>query len=110
MTVLGIAGCCALLLTGFGLRDSIHDIVDLQFGQIYRYNLTAAFLSGGDIDKAADILENGELITGYVRTLSGSGKVEKNGVRQSVTVTVTRDCAALTEQITLRNRKTGKAI
>lgn len=110
MTVLGIAGCCALLLTGFGLRDSIHDIVDLQFGQIYRYNLTAAFLSGGDIDKAADILENGELITGYVRTLSGSGKVEKNGVRQSVTVTVPRDCAALTEQITLRNRKTGKAI
>ena len=40
MTVVGVAGCSALLLTGFGLRDSINDIVDKQYGEIYRYQLT----------------------------------------------------------------------
>lgn len=38
MTVLGIAGCCALLLAGFGLNDSISDIVPRQFGAIYHYD------------------------------------------------------------------------
>lgn len=40
MTVIGIMGCTALLLTGFGLRNSISDIIGLQFGQIWKYNLT----------------------------------------------------------------------
>ena len=39
MTVIGIAGCTALLLTGFGLRDSISDIINKQFGEIFTYDL-----------------------------------------------------------------------
>ena len=31
MTVVGIAGCTALLLTGFGLHDAIWDIIDKHF-------------------------------------------------------------------------------
>ncbi len=38
MTVVGIAGCTALSLTGFGLKDSITDIVNLQYDDIYRYS------------------------------------------------------------------------
>lgn len=34
MTLIGIAGCTALLLTGFGLHDSISDIMDKQFDEI----------------------------------------------------------------------------
>ena len=39
MATIGIAGCTALLLTGLGLRDSINDIIDLQFGQIFNYSM-----------------------------------------------------------------------
>ncbi len=38
MTVLGIAGCTALLLTGFGLKDGIGSIVPLQYGKIIKYD------------------------------------------------------------------------
>lgn len=38
MTVIGIAGCSALLVAGFGLNDSISDIVLRQFDVIYHYN------------------------------------------------------------------------
>lgn len=38
MTVLGIAGCTALTLTGFGLRDSIVGIVKRQFSIIQTYD------------------------------------------------------------------------
>ena len=50
MTVIGVAGCSALLLTGFGLRDSINDIVEKQFGEIYRYQLTVLLREAGVID------------------------------------------------------------
>ncbi|MBC2011278.1 FtsX-like permease family protein [Listeria marthii] len=38
MTVLGVAGCTALILTGFGLRNSISDIAKMQYGQIMKYD------------------------------------------------------------------------
>lgn len=38
MTVIGIAGCTGLMITGFGLKDSIMDVVDLQFEQISPYS------------------------------------------------------------------------
>ncbi|MCH5204135.1 MAG: FtsX-like permease family protein [Oscillospiraceae bacterium] len=51
MTVVGIAGCTALSLTGFGLKDSISDIVDLQYKNIFKYSGYLAY------DEDADSLE-----------------------------------------------------
>lgn len=42
MTIFGIGGCMALLLVGFGLRDSIMEIVDSQYKKIWTYD---AYLS-----------------------------------------------------------------
>lgn len=42
MTVIGIAGCTALMLTGFGVKDSISGIVPAQFNKIYLYDLQIA--------------------------------------------------------------------
>jgi len=56
MTVIGIGGCTALLVTGFGLRDSISDIIGLQYGAINQYNMTVTFRDGaksGDLDNIA---------------------------------------------------------
>lgn len=43
MTVIGIAGCTALILTGFGLKDSIAGLVDKQYGEIMKYDLQIIF-------------------------------------------------------------------
>ncbi|MFD2729078.1 ABC transporter permease [Enterococcus camelliae] len=37
LTIIGIASCTAMILTGFGLKDSIGDIVPLQFQKIWNY-------------------------------------------------------------------------
>ena len=39
MMVLGISGCTALLVTGFGIKDSIADVAGMQFGEIQIYDL-----------------------------------------------------------------------
>ena len=46
MMLVGIGGCTALLLTGFGLRDSIVDIVDYQFEDVTVYDMSVYFSEG----------------------------------------------------------------
>ena len=48
MTVIGVAGCTALLVTGFGISDSLNSIVTKQFGEIYRYDLLTAVTDAQD--------------------------------------------------------------
>lgn len=38
MTIVGVAGCTALLLVGFGLRDSMNGVAEKQYGKIFRYD------------------------------------------------------------------------
>ncbi|SCJ25619.1 outer membrane-specific lipoprotein transporter subunit LolE [uncultured Clostridium sp.] len=60
MTVLGIAGCMALLLTGFGLRDSIMSIVPRQFEGISHYQLMVSVdpdAAAGDLKAVAAALK-----------------------------------------------------
>ncbi len=71
MMVLGISGCTALLLTGFGIQDSIQNVVNYQYDEItvYDYAVTfsaaqsaddyTAFLDacGDSIDKAVPLYE-----------------------------------------------------
>lgn len=46
MMLLGIGGCTALLLTGFGLRDTIVHVADNQFEEVVRYDMEVSFRDG----------------------------------------------------------------
>jgi putative ABC transport system permease protein len=53
MMLIGIGGCTALLLTGFGIRDSICDIVDFQFKDVTLYDMEIRFEEALDEDDQA---------------------------------------------------------
>ena len=54
MMVLGIGGCTALLLTGYGIRDSIQDVVGYQYQDVSYYDATLNFIDPMDeADRAA---------------------------------------------------------
>ena len=57
MTVIGISGCSALLVAGFGLNDSISDIVPRQFKEVYHYDATLRTDPTVDLDKANNIAQ-----------------------------------------------------
>ncbi len=46
MMLVGIGGCTALLVTGFGIRDSIVDIVSYQFQEVTLYDMEVRFGEG----------------------------------------------------------------
>ncbi len=55
MTIIGIAGCTALLLTGFGLQDSINDIIDKHYGELIDYNMIVVCEEDADEGEVEDV-------------------------------------------------------
>lgn len=53
MTIIGVGGGVALLLAGFGLADSIGDIGERQFNQVYNYDALVQV----DTDESAEHIE-----------------------------------------------------
>ncbi len=52
MMVMGISGCTALLVTGFGIKDSIANVATQQFEEIQIYDIAATF--SDPIDEAVE--------------------------------------------------------
>ena len=62
MMILGISGCTALLVTGFGIKDSIADIATKQFLEIQIFDLSVNFqdpVSGSRTEELDDLLTQG---------------------------------------------------
>ena len=57
MTIIGIAGCTALLATGFGLRDSIFDVLTWQFDDLMPYNATISIDAGLNPSDRSDMMQ-----------------------------------------------------
>ena len=49
MTICGVAGCSMLVTTGFGLKDSIEQLIPMQYGTVMHYDLLA--VTSNDVDE-----------------------------------------------------------
>ena len=116
MTLVGIAGCTALLLVAFGLRDSISDIIDNQWPAISHYDYIVGMTSDVSEEEADQI--NAELnqvgatnihrITRENVLLESS--TQKAGSLTRTTIMTSDSLQDLTGLATLRNRLSGQAI
>lgn len=70
MTVFGVAGGTALLLTGYGLSDSISDIGDIQFGEINLYQAIVSENTDASDEQIDEYNETLEGIDGFETDLS----------------------------------------
>lgn len=85
MTVIGVLGCTALLVTGFGLRDSIKDIGELQFEELFNYQLKIQLeedYSDNVFGKIAEI----EDISGTLDIFSDEGYLKFNNKIEDITL------------------------
>lgn len=108
MTVLGIGGCTALMLAGFGLRYAISVIVDLQFGDIFKYDAICTFSAedNGEYDSLyADISENTD-ISEFLFAMQKSVTVTANGKSREAFAIVPEFPDNIGQFITMRDRET----
>ena len=61
VTVAAVAGCCALIVTGFTLRNSVDGCVDQQYSQIVRFDAKIGYRTQEAGQKIEDILREDDL-------------------------------------------------
>ena len=76
MTLVGVAGCTALIITGFGLKYSVSSIVDRQFGGVFTYSAIAALNT--DEDEPWNALNGLDGVECYVPAVSKSMNVSSS--------------------------------
>lgn len=108
MTIIGIAGCTGLMLTGFGIRDSVIDIPSVQFRKIFSYDLSISLTNTKGLEELNEYLSNNENIQNYTEICATTAKLgEKN---YNVTVFVPKNTEDLNNSFNLTNPKTGEKI
>ena len=107
MTVVGIGGCAALIVTAFGLRGSIFDIMDKQFDEIYGYTSQIGLVdkvTPGELREITKALDESPLAEDYLTCRSESVTAETGAYTVDCTVQVFPDQEAVAPFIHLRHR------
>lgn len=114
MTILGVAGCTALILTGYGIKNSISGLADTQFNDVMRYNAITAMrpeASAEDIASYDELVAATPEITDHLKVVQESYKLDKKGVNlQNVTVFAPLESENLADFVSLRDRMTQEPI
>lgn len=109
MTVIGIAGCTALMVAGFGIDYSISSIADKQFSSVFLFSGTAAVKPETDIETALKHMDNGYIKEDLPAYQAGMELTSKKGTRSAYLV-VPQDMEKLKSYVSLQERKSHKKL
>ena len=105
MTIVGVAGCTALMVAGFGIKHAIGAIVTRQYGEIFRYDGIVAMDEVTVEEKEAimqDIMEH-ELTESALFALQDTVAVTNGSKELEVYMVVPQDGQQLMDYIMLRD-------
>ena len=105
MTVIGVAGCTGLLIAGLGLHTSIFDILDVQFFDLYHYDVQLAVDadSPGVTQRVTEALEGAENVRLWTGLSSRSVSFRFGGSSAEAYLSVTGDPETLAQLMDLRD-------
>ena len=96
MMVIGIGGCTALLVTGYGIKDTIADIADMQYEEVQLYDMSATLKEGYPAADAA-AGEQGIAAAGMTGQQANTESVSAGTSAAGGEVTDSADFSELTE-------------
>ncbi|MCD8028680.1 MAG: FtsX-like permease family protein [Erysipelotrichaceae bacterium] len=113
MSVIGIAGCTALIITGFGIKYSVSEIIDRQYGEILMYDADIRLeddISVADSKMyATNLLERSE-VTNVEYVYEQSANVLKNKEDLYATMIVYQSLDNISNFVNFKDYKTGNKI
>lgn len=106
MTVAGIGGCAALIVTAFGLRDSIMSIMELQYNEIYHYDAIAGLDHPTDEqwDEISALLDSHPLVSDWTSEHTETVTAESDAYTADASLEVVADSETLERFVDLRHR------
>lgn len=113
MTVIGIAGSTALLLAGFGIKDSIKTVVSKQYGELTKYEIMINLDNTINIEEKNNIenyLNGEENIKDYLFVRSESSNVKSKDTNKDITIIIPSELDKFDDFEHLQERKTSNTV
>ncbi len=113
MTIFGVAGCTALIFTGFGLKDSIRMMIPKQYEELQKYDMLVSLDSEADEEESQaldDILAGSADISGSVMLHQEMADASSDAGMQEIYLVVPQDEAEFRQFVTLRERGNEKEV
>ena len=110
MTVIGVAGCTALIVAAFGLLNSFDPLTEVQFGEVFHYDAVVVPKDGGS-EKQLDYLvkkaEKDEDVKRAMLCMQEEITIDAHGKHYSapLTINVFSDTAHFDEIVHLQERE-----
>lgn len=111
MTVFGIGGCMALMVVGFGLKDSISAIVDIQYEEIQLYDGTVIMQEDASEEQKETVLstlEKDKDVTGCGEGVLTQITVGNGDEWHEVYLDIPKDVESFPDFTVLKNRVTDE--
>ena len=111
MMVIGISGCTGLLVTGFGIKDSIANVANDQYGRIQTMDVNVMLneSAGEDTDLLMKALEK-DGVESFLYTMEKSiDLVTENGVK-SISLIAIDEKDDISPYVLLSDEKTGETL
>ena len=111
MTIIGIMGCTALILAGFGLKDSISSILPNQYEDIFNYDMLVSLktsLTDEQRNGYIEELRQKDEIQEVLETYMESGTAGKDNNSETVQIVIPNDKQEIDKMIKLRDVNTGE--
>lgn len=87
MMILGIGGCTGLLVTGFGIKDSVAGVAQVQYSEIQTYDIGVTLRNEWDASLHGEVEKLREKgLTDYLPCQENNLDLIKDGAQKSVTV------------------------
>lgn len=112
MTIFGIGGCMALMLVGYGIRDSVFEIADIQYTEIQTYDgnlILKENLSEDEHQELTDSLEQNQDITRFMDAYMKNLVLTKDGHERETYVMVLGQPKDSEKYVHFHDRKTKEA-
>ena len=106
MTVIGVAGCTALIFVGFGLRDVINGIVTMQYDEVGKYDIRINVTENGNLEEITHIKNNEKIKDSIELNMQATEVINGENSLNDVQLVVVKDKSKINDFIKLRDRKT----
>lgn len=108
MTLFGISGCMALMLVGFGIKNSINSILTIQFDELFHYDATVTYdedwVEKNGTEGITEILKDNVKIKDYLQAQLFNYDVGKDKQTVGTYVLIPENTENIPDYITLRSR------
>lgn len=111
MTVIGICGCTSLLLTSFGLNDTVNKIVSKQFENINKYDMAVSIkqgINGKDLAKLKEDVTKNKGVNKIIMVNQSFVNIKNKNTIEKASMIIPEDKNKINDFIVLKQRTEKK--